>query len=87
MRHWVVSGINKGLNVCDDATYSGTGGGALGGVLLGAPALAVSLQRSSATMNYSSVATVTPRFHYPQRLTRTHKRAGNDRNLTMQLWH
>lgn len=45
------------------------------------------LQRSSATMNYSSIATVTPRFHYPHRLARTRKRAGDDRNLTMQLWH
>ena len=75
MRHWVVSGINKGLNVCDDVTYSGTVGGALEGVLL--EALAVSLQRSSVTMNYSSVATVTSRFHYPQRFARTRKRAGD----------
>ncbi len=42
----VVSGINKGWNVGDDVTYSGTVGGALEGVLLGLPAVAVSLQRS-----------------------------------------
>ncbi len=42
----VVSGINKGWNVGDDVTYSGTVGGALEGVLLGIPALAVSLQRT-----------------------------------------
>lgn len=41
----VVSGINKGWNVGDDVTYSGTVGGALEGVLLGVPAVAVSLQR------------------------------------------
>ena len=43
----VVSGINKGWNVGDDVTYSGTVGGALEGVLLGVPAVAVSLQRST----------------------------------------
>ena len=42
----VVSGINDGLNIGDDVTYSGTVAGALEGVLLGAPAIAVSLQRS-----------------------------------------
>ena len=42
----VVSGINKGWNVGDDVTYSGTVGGALEGLLLGVPSIAVSLQRS-----------------------------------------
>ena len=41
----VVSGINDGLNVGDDVTYSGTVAGALEGVLVGSPAIAVSLQR------------------------------------------
>ncbi len=41
----VVSGINKGWNVGDDVTYSGTIGGALEGVLMGVPAVAVSMQR------------------------------------------
>jgi 5'-nucleotidase len=40
----VVSGINKGLNVGDDVTYSGTVAGALEAALLGIPAIAVSLQ-------------------------------------------
>ena len=44
----VVSGINKGWNIGDDVTYSGTVGGALEGVLLGVPAVAVSLQRDVA---------------------------------------
>jgi 5'-nucleotidase len=39
----VVSGINKGLNVGDDVTYSGTVAGALEAALLGIPAIAVSL--------------------------------------------
>lgn len=44
----VVSGINKGWNLGDDITYSGTVAGALEGALLGAPSIAVSLKRTSA---------------------------------------
>jgi 5'-nucleotidase len=39
----VVSGINKGPNLGDDVTYSGTVAGAIEGILLGIPAFAVSL--------------------------------------------
>src|SRR5947208_14982854 len=39
----VVSGINKGWNLGDDVTYSGTVAGAFEGALLGVPAIAVSL--------------------------------------------
>ena len=42
----VVSGINKGYNLGDDVTYSGTVAGALEGALLGAPGIAVSLCRA-----------------------------------------
>jgi len=42
----VVSGINKGWNLGDDITYSGTVSGALEGALLGVPGIAVSLRRS-----------------------------------------
>jgi 5'-nucleotidase len=38
----VLSGINRGLNVGDDVTYSGTVAGALEAALLGVPAIAVS---------------------------------------------
>ena len=38
----VISGINRGLNVGDDVTYSGTVAGALEGTLLEIPSLAVS---------------------------------------------
>src|ERR1700682_2088257 len=38
----VVSGINKGWNLGDDVTYSGTVAGALGGALLGAEAVGTS---------------------------------------------
>lgn len=41
----VVSGINKGLNVGDDVTYSGTVAGAFEAALLGFPGIAVSLER------------------------------------------
>src|SRR4051794_9773793 len=40
----VVSGINKGWNLGDDVTYSGTVSGALEGALLGIPGIAVSTQ-------------------------------------------
>jgi 5'-nucleotidase len=41
----VVSGINKGWNLGDDVTYSGTVSGALEGALLGVPSVAVSLEK------------------------------------------
>src|SRR5436190_22794995 len=40
----IVSGINKGWNLGDDVTYSGTVSGALEGALLGIPGIAVSTQ-------------------------------------------
>jgi 5'-nucleotidase len=43
--HLIVSGINKGWNLGDDVTYSGTVSGALEGALLGIPSIAVSTQR------------------------------------------
>ncbi len=42
----IVSGINKGFNLGDDVTYSGTVAGALEGALLGIPSIAVSLERT-----------------------------------------
>lgn len=44
----VVSGINKGWNLGDDITYSGTVSGALEAALLGTPGIAVSLRRTPA---------------------------------------
>jgi 5'-nucleotidase len=40
----VMSGINRGLNLGDDVTYSGTVSAALEGTLLGIPSIAVSLE-------------------------------------------
>ena len=41
----IVSGINKGWNLGDDVTYSGTVSGALEGALLEIPSMAISTQR------------------------------------------
>jgi 5'-nucleotidase len=51
----VVSGINKGWNLGDDITYSGTVSGALEGALLGTPGIAVSVKRT-ATYNFGPSA-------------------------------
>ena len=42
----VVSGINKGWNLGDDVTYSGTVAGAMEGALLGVRSIAVSLRQT-----------------------------------------
>ena len=57
----VVSGINKGWNLGDDVTYSGTVAGALEAALLGVPGLAVSLARTREEydFSYSARAAVT----------------------------
>lgn len=49
----VVSGINKGWNLGDDVTYSGTVAGALEAALLGVPGLAVSLARTRGEYDFS----------------------------------
>ena len=52
----IVSGINKGWNLGDDITYSGTVAGALEGALLGIPSLAVSLRATRAEYDFSHAA-------------------------------
>jgi 5'-nucleotidase len=52
----VLSGINKGFNLGDDVTYSGTVAGALEGALLGVPSLAVSLRFTRGTYDFSFAA-------------------------------
>jgi 5'-nucleotidase len=52
----VVSGINKGLNIGDDVTYSGTVAGALEAALLGYPAIAVSLEFTTGMWDFSAAA-------------------------------
>ncbi len=57
----VVSGINKGWNLGDDVTYSGTVAGALEGALLGVPAIAVSLQVHARGVRFQSRGAMPPR--------------------------
>jgi 5'-nucleotidase len=52
----VVSGINKGLNIGDDVTYSGTVSGAMEASLLGVPGIAVSLARTQESYDFSHAA-------------------------------
>ena len=52
----VLSGINKGYNLGDDVTYSGTVAGAMEGSLLGIPSIAVSLERAPAEYDFSQAA-------------------------------
>src|SRR5881296_266161 len=52
----VVSGINRGWNLGDDVTYSGTVAGALEGALLGVPAIAVSLRQTRGDYDFTFAA-------------------------------
>jgi 5'/3'-nucleotidase len=52
----VVSGINKGFNLGDDVTYSGTVAGAMEGALLGVPSIAVSRERTRAEYDFGPSA-------------------------------
>src|SRR5215213_2332597 len=52
----VVSGINKGFNLGDDVTYSGTVAGALEGALLGVPSVAVSLEHGPGVYDFTHAA-------------------------------
>ena len=52
----VVSGINKGYNLGDDVTYSGTVAGAMEAALLGIPGVAVSLERAADTYDFAPAA-------------------------------
>jgi 5'-nucleotidase len=52
----IVSGINKGWNLGDDVTYSGTVAGAMEGALLGVQSLAVSLRATRAEYDFTHAA-------------------------------
>jgi 5'-nucleotidase len=58
----IVSGINKGFNIGDDVTYSGTVAGALEGALLGYPAIAVSQQFTREVFDFTLAASVAARL-------------------------
>ena len=52
----IVSGINKGWNLGDDVTYSGTVSGALEGALLAIPSIAVSTQNKGNEFEWGTAA-------------------------------
>lgn len=52
----IISGINKGWNLGDDVTYSGTVAGALEGALLGVPSLAVSIRQTRGEYDFGYAA-------------------------------
>lgn len=66
----VVSGINLGPNLGDDITYSGTVAAAFEGIMLGTPAIAVSIERpggwkaigNEGTFYFDTVATFTAKL-------------------------
>src|SRR6266513_2809138 len=58
----VVSGINKGWNLGDDVTYSGTVAGAFEAALLGIPAIAVSLRQTRGEYDFGYAARAAAAF-------------------------
>ena len=58
----VMSGINKGWNIGDDVTYSGTVAGALEGALLGVPSIAVSQQFTRGVFDFSQACEAAARY-------------------------
>jgi 5'-nucleotidase len=58
----VVSGINRGLNIGDDITYSGTVAGALEAVLLGVPGVAVSADKGTDGWDFAEAARAAATF-------------------------
>jgi 5'-nucleotidase len=58
----VVSGINRGANLGDDVTYSGTVAAALEATLMGIPAFAVSLVSLDDAADYSKAASFAARL-------------------------
>jgi 5'-nucleotidase len=59
----VLSGVNRGSNIADDVTYSGTVAGAMEGTVLGIPSIALSQALSnppSAPVNWKTAVTLAP---------------------------
>lgn len=54
----VVSGINRGANIGEDVTYSGTVSAAMEATLMGVPAIAISLAFDGEEKHYDSAAAV-----------------------------
>lgn len=58
----VISGVNRGANIADDVTYSGTVAAALEATLMGIPAIAVSLVTRSAGEHFEAAAACAARL-------------------------
>lgn len=54
----IASGVNHGVNLGDDVTYSGTVGGAFEGHLMGYPSVAVSQQLGDGRVDYERAARI-----------------------------
>ncbi|HYA88443.1 MAG TPA: 5'/3'-nucleotidase SurE [Nitrospirota bacterium] len=76
----VVSGINKGPNLGDDVTYSGTVAGAIEGILLGIPAFAISL---AAREDFRFAVAAEVAFHAVKRIMRDGLPAGTLLNINV----
>lgn len=59
----IISGINMGVNLGDDITYSGTVAAAFEGIILGIPSIAVSVERNADDIyHFQKVAAFTARL-------------------------
>jgi 5'-nucleotidase len=58
----VISGVNRGGNVGDDVTYSGTVAAAMEATLMGIPAIAISLVTQTAGENFDAAAACAARL-------------------------
>ncbi len=58
----VVSGINRGGNLAEDVTYSGTVSAAMEATLMGVPAIAVSLVTTGPGTNYAAAGVIAARI-------------------------
>ncbi len=76
----VVSGVNKGPNLGDDVTYSGTVAGAIEGTLLGVPSLAVSV---AARENFRFAEAAEVAFHSASRVLEQGMPAGTLLNINV----
>jgi 5'-nucleotidase len=78
----VLSGVNRGQNVADDITYSGTVAGAMEGTMLGIPSIALS--QSYGPAGLEAIHWDCAQAHGP-RLVKTLLAEGIDRNILVNI--
>ena len=78
----VLSGVNRGQNVAEDVTYSGTVAGAIEGTILGVPSIALS-------QAYGPTTRETPRWqcaeHHGPKVVRRILEAGIDKGILVNV--